>query len=137
MGLRTKEATMHAAHDETALNHATPESPGLRETAPIQRGNQHGHGARGPLILAEADPANIAIVRRLGGRCSPRELSRAVWHLRRLVLAQAVLQGMVDRGLGRWIIIVPGKRGGRPSTKFELTYRDHDETGESPAEQAK
>jgi hypothetical protein len=59
-----------------------------------------------------------------------RYASRFVWCLRKT--ARDVLELMIERGYGRWVIVPSGPKGGRPAKVFVL---DDDSTKlEQPAE---
>jgi hypothetical protein len=67
-----------------------------------------------------------ALIRRLGGRVTAREYGRRTWTFRDC--PSAMLQTMVDRGMGRWENKPAGAKGGRPTRVFVLDD-GIDETG--------
>ena len=67
-----------------------------------------------------------ALIFRLGGKVTAREYGRRTWTFRDC--PRAMLQTMVDRGMGRWENKPAGAKGGRPTRVFVLDD-GIDETG--------
>jgi len=77
-------------------------------------------------------------IQALGGAASARDLQRRMRRFPTAEAARAALQGLVDRGLGKWITRLPGPEGGQPAEVVELVGinsppgADADTTSESP-----
>jgi len=77
----------------------------------------------------------IELVRRKGGRITPRELMRASRRFRGSEQAEQALNGLGASGFGEWLDEQPGPHGGRPTHSFRLfTSGDGDTTQENPEE---
>lgn len=58
-------------------------------------------------------------IRKLGGVISAREVRRKFWKFRHTDGA-CLLHSMVERGLGQWMAVRSGPKGGRPTMVFVL-----------------
>jgi hypothetical protein len=69
----------------------------------------------------------LEVIRRRGGSITVREVQRAMHHST-TEEAEEILAVMVADGLGRWVDVPPGPKGGRPTSRFQL-YRGPAENG--------
>jgi len=70
----------------------------------------------------------LELVERRGGTVTARELQQT-WHCATAQEAEEILHNMVAAGMGCWVSMPPGPRGGRPSKCFRLASRGHQEAG--------
>jgi hypothetical protein len=62
----------------------------------------------------------IELIRRRGGKITPRELAQASRRYQPVGVARAALSELVGAGHGRWDDSPPGPRGGRPAERFVI-----------------
>jgi 5S rRNA maturation endonuclease (ribonuclease M5) len=69
----------------------------------------------------------LELVERRGGTITVRELQRAQHH-KNAEEAEELLRAMAADGLGRWVDLPPGPKGGRPTSCFQLYRGDQPKT---------
>jgi hypothetical protein len=127
-----------AAQDPMIINPDTVDDTSV--TAGIALSHWFGAEARRVYQMLGQDEQDQAVqevaelVRRLGGRATPRRLQQHSRKYPQAEIAENALQMLVNRGFGHWETPAPGPQGGRPAGVFVLhdvdtTPAKHSESG--------